>query len=57
MGIDIDPVNRLLYICETGNRRVSVFSSENYAFRAKFGTAGTGPGQFHKPEVGKTVLI
>ncbi len=51
MGISIDTSKRLIYVCEGGNRRVSVFSCENYSFRSKFGSSGSGPGEFMKPEV------
>ena len=47
MGISIDTTKRLIYVCECGNRRVSVFSCENYSFRSKFGSSG----EFMKPEV------
>jgi DNA-binding beta-propeller fold protein YncE len=57
MGLAIDPTTRLLYVCECGNRRVTVFSSENYSFRAFLGEPGNGQGQFQKPEVCSFIIF
>ena len=47
-GITVDS-NGLVYVCECGNHRVSVFTSEGQ-FVTSFGREGSGPGEFSYPE-------
>ena len=39
----------LLYVCESGNKRVQKFSISQQSFISKFGTGGKGDGQFSNP--------
>lgn len=46
-GICID-CNDVVYVVESGNERVSVFTREG-KFLTSFGTEGSGPGRFDRP--------
>lgn len=53
-GITIDTKRGLLYVCEFGNKRVSVFNAKNYRFHSLFAREGMNEGELSYP-VGVTV--
>jgi DNA-binding beta-propeller fold protein YncE len=48
-SIAIDPTGSFLYVADTHNSRIQVFSTADGAFIRKFGTEGGGDGQFNYP--------
>jgi DNA-binding beta-propeller fold protein YncE len=48
-GLGIDSERGLLYVCEFGNKRISVFSTGDYSYRGFLGSEGTGDGEFSYP--------
>ena len=48
VGVAVDYRNNLVYVCESGNSRVSIFSTDG-EFIKSFGQKGDGPAQFNWP--------
>ena len=48
-GITINNHNRKIYVCDMDNHRIQVLN-EDLTYHSSFGSKGSGPGQFNKPE-------